>query len=60
VVGALLSDPLERGLDFSTPWLYVLDAGKALHAAVRRHAGDAAFIQCCQGYCERWSGSITS
>ena len=48
VVGALLSDLLERGLDFSTPRLYVLDGGKALHAAVRRHAGEAAFIQRCQ------------
>src|SRR5205823_2823880 len=33
---------------FSTPRLYVLDGGKALHAAVRRHAGEAAFIQRCQ------------
>jgi len=39
VVGALLSDLLERGLDFSTPRLYVLDGSKALHTAVRRHAG---------------------
>lgn len=45
VVGALLSDLLERGLDFSTPRLYVLDGGNALHTAVRRHAGEAAFIQ---------------
>jgi putative transposase len=49
VVGVLLSDLLERGLDFSTPRLYALDGGKALHAAVRRHAGEAAFIQRCQG-----------
>jgi putative transposase len=48
VVGALLSDLVERGLDFSTPRLYVLDGGKALHAAVRRHAGESAFIQRCQ------------
>lgn len=48
VVAALLSDLLERGLDFSTPRLYVLDGGKALHAAVRRHAGESAFIQRCQ------------
>ena len=48
VVGALLSDLLARGLDFSTPRLYVLDGGKALHTAVRRHAGEAAFIQRCQ------------
>lgn len=34
VVGALLSDLVERGLDFSTPRLYVLDGGTALHAAV--------------------------
>jgi putative transposase len=48
VVGALLSDLIERGLDFSMPRLYILDGGKALHAAVRRHAGEAAFIQRCQ------------
>src|SRR5207237_5887133 len=48
VVGALLSDLVERGLDFSILRLYVLDGGKALHAAVRRHAGEAAFLQLCQ------------
>jgi putative transposase len=53
VVAALLSDLLERGLDFSTPRLYVLDGGKALHAAVRRHAGDSAFIQRCQVHKKR-------
>jgi transposase-like protein len=53
VVAALLSDLLERGLDFSTPRLYVLDGGKALHAAVRRHAGESAFIQRCQVHKKR-------
>jgi putative transposase len=53
VVGALWSDLLERGLDFSTPRLYVLDGGKALHAAVRRHAGETAFIQRCQVHKKR-------
>jgi transposase-like protein len=53
VVGALLSDLLERGFDFSTPRLYVLDGGKALHTAVRRHAGEAAFIQRCQVHKKR-------
>ncbi|RPJ50858.1 MAG: hypothetical protein EHJ95_06340 [Methanobacteriota archaeon] len=53
VVGEMLSDLLERGLDFSTPRLYVLDGGKALHAAVRRHAGEAAFIQRCQVHKKR-------
>lgn len=48
VVGELLSDLLTRGLDFSTPRLYILDGGKALAEAVRRHAGEAAFIQRCQ------------
>lgn len=48
VVGELLSDLIERGFDFSEARLYVLDGGKALHAAVRRHAGDAAPIQRCQ------------
>jgi transposase-like protein len=53
VVSALLSDLIERGLDFSAPRLYILDGGKALHAAVRRHAGEAAFIQRCQVHKKR-------
>src|SRR6516162_4675916 len=48
VVGELLGDLAARGLDFSVPRLYVLDGGKALQAAVRRHAGEAALIQRCQ------------
>ena len=48
VVGELLSDLAARGLDFSVPRLYVLDGGKALAAAVRRHAGEAALVQRCQ------------
>ena len=48
VVSSLLGELVERGLDFSTPRLYILDGGKALHAAVRKHAGEAAFIQRCQ------------
>jgi transposase-like protein len=35
------------------PRLYILDGGKALSAAVRRHAGDAAFIQRCQVHKKR-------
>ena len=31
VVNSLLSELAERGLDFSTPRLYILDGGKALH-----------------------------
>src|ERR1035438_4932918 len=53
VVSALLSELVERGLDFSTPRLYILDGAKALHAAVRRHAGEAAFIQRCQVHKKR-------
>jgi transposase-like protein len=53
VVSGLLSELVERGLDFSTPRLYILDGGKALHAAVRRHAGEAAFIQRCQVHKKR-------
>jgi len=48
VVGELLGDLLERGLDFSLPRLYVLDGGKALTAAVKKHAGESAAIQRCQ------------
>jgi putative transposase len=53
VVSALLSQLVERGLDFSTPRLYVLDGGKALAAAVRKHAGEAALIQRCQVHKKR-------
>src|SRR5919197_4449736 len=48
VVSELLEDLARRGLDFSTPRLYVLDGAKALHAAVKRHGGEAAVIQHCQ------------
>jgi putative transposase len=48
VVGELLGDLVDRGLDFTQPRLYVLDGGKALHTAVKNHAGDAALIQRCQ------------
>jgi transposase-like protein len=48
VVGELLSDLLDRGLDFTQPRLYVLDGGKALAAAVKKHAGEKAAIQRCQ------------
>ena len=48
VVGELLGDLVERGFDFTVTRLYVLDGGKALSAAVKTHAGDAALIQRCQ------------
>src|SRR6202158_4241452 len=48
VVGELLGDLLERGLDFTAPRLYVLDGGKALSAAVKKYAGESAAIQRCQ------------
>jgi putative transposase len=48
VVGDLLGDLMERGLDFTEPRLYVLDGGKALTAAVKKHAGESAAIQRCQ------------
>lgn len=48
VVGELLGDLMNRGMDFSAPRLYVLDGGKALHAAVKKYAGEAAPIQRCQ------------
>ncbi len=53
VVGSLLSELVERGLDFGTPRLYILDGGKALHAAVRHHAGEAGLIQRCQVHKKR-------
>ena len=53
VVSALLSELVERGVDFSVPRLYILDGGKALPAAVRKHAGTAAFVQRCQVHKKR-------
>jgi putative transposase len=48
VVGELLGDLMNRGLDFTEPRLYVLDGGRALTAAVKKYAGEAAVIQRCQ------------
>jgi putative transposase len=48
VVGELLGDLMERGLDFTEPRLYILDGGKALTATVKKHAGESAAIQRCQ------------
>ena len=48
VVKHLLADIARRGVDFEVPRLYVLDGGKALHAAVHRLAGSCAVIQRCQ------------
>ena len=48
VVGELLGDLATRGLDFSEPRLYIVDGGKALTAAVKKHAGESAAIQRCQ------------
>jgi transposase-like protein len=41
VVGELLGDLMNRGLDFGEIRLYVLDGGKALHAAVKKYAGES-------------------
>jgi transposase-like protein len=48
VVGELLGDLLSRGIDFTQPRLYVMDGSKAIYAAIRNYAGDAAFFQRCQ------------
>jgi putative transposase len=48
VVGALLGELSERGVDFTVPRLYILDGSKAIRAAIRNYAGDAAFVQRCQ------------
>ena len=45
VVKHLLDDIAQRGVDFQVPRLYVLDGGKALHAAFRKVAGK--WIHCC-------------
>ena len=48
VVGAMLEELAERGLDFSEPRLYVVDGSKGIRRAIQNHAGEAAFIQRCQ------------
>jgi transposase-like protein len=48
VVGALLGELSERGVDFTVPRLYIIDGSKAIRAAIRNYAGDAAFVQRCQ------------
>jgi putative transposase len=48
VVGELLGDLVNRGLDFTEPRLYVLDGGKALATAVKKYAGESGAIQRCQ------------
>ena len=48
VVRELLAELEERGVDFTRPRLYVLDGAKALHAAVKKVAGEAALVQRCQ------------
>ena len=48
VVGELLGDLMNRGLDFTEPRLYILDGAKALTAGVKKYAGESAAIQRCQ------------
>lgn len=48
VVGELCAELEERGLDFTTARLYVLDGAKALSVAVKKRAGESALIQRCQ------------
>ena len=48
VVGGLLGELAERGVDFNQPRLYVIDGSKAIRRAVSNFAGDAAFFQRCQ------------
>lgn len=48
VVGSLLGELMERGVDFTAPRLYVVDGSRAIYGAIRNYAGDAAFFQRCQ------------
>lgn len=48
VVGGLLGELAGRGVDFSKPRLYVTDGSRAIQAAIRNYAGEAAFLQRCQ------------
>jgi putative transposase len=48
VVGGLLGELAERGVNFNQPRLYVIDGSKAIRRAISNFAGDAAFFQRCQ------------
>lgn len=48
VVGALLGELAERGVDFNQPRLYLVDGSRAVRAAISNYAGEAAFLQRCQ------------
>ena len=48
VVGSLLGELAERGVDFTQPRLYVIDGSKAIRRAISNFAGEAAFFQRCQ------------
>src|SRR6202795_2107074 len=48
VVGELLGELMNRGLDLTEPRLYLLDGGKALSSAVKKYAGESAGVQRCQ------------
>jgi putative transposase len=48
IVGGLLGELAERGVDFNQPRLYVIDGSKAIRRAISNFAGDAAFFQRCQ------------
>ena len=53
VVKALLDDLVERGLDTSRHYLFVLDGSKALRKGVRSVFGSQALVQRCQIHKER-------
>jgi transposase-like protein len=48
VVGDLLDDLIERGLDAEAPLLFVIDGSKALRRAIRVRWGERALVQRCQ------------
>jgi transposase-like protein len=53
VVGALLSDLVERGLDAQRMRLWVIDGGKALRRAIVQTFGASALVQRCQEHKRR-------
>jgi putative transposase len=53
VVGALITDLRERGLDASAGLLFVIDGGKALRAAIRQVFGTGVPVQRCRRHKER-------
>ena len=53
VVKDLLSSVIDRGLDATSPMLFIIDGGSSLRKAIRAHFGHDAIVQRCAVHKER-------